>query len=267
MIVAYDGTDFHGWQTQNRPIEPPLRTVQEVMQHAIIKVMREPIVLVGASRTDSGVHARGQVATFASKYEIEPDKLIMGINSWLPDDIQVRNIDIVHDRFNPIDDCTSKGYQYSLAHGCSNPLRKPLFERRFMSHTAFELDASLMNQAAKLFEGEHDFAGFTKLNHGRESTVRNITQCAVHSVGEGRITIDVAGTGFLWNMVRIIAGTLLEVGRGRFTPEDIPDIIASGERRRAGKTLPAHGLSLEWVSFEDQCPNKLAISKYPCSEK
>ncbi len=250
MIVAYDGTDFHGWQTQNRPDKPSLRTVQEVMQKAAIQVMREPVTLIGSSRTDSGVHAKGQVATFSSTNEIKPDKLIMGLNSWLPDDVQVRAIDVVDERFNPIDDCTSKGYRYTLAHGCSNPLRKPLFDRRFMSHTAFELDPDLMNEGATFFEGEHDFAGFTKLNHGRESTVRTINRCAVQSQGESVIEIDVEGAGFLWNMVRIIAGTLLEVGRGRFKPDDIPDIIASGDRKRAGKTLPAHGLSLEWVSFD-----------------
>ncbi len=250
MIVAYDGTDFHGWQTQNRPDMAPLRTVQEVMEKAVTKVVREPINIIGASRTDSGVHANGQVATFASSNEIKPEKLIMGINSWLPDDVQIRNIEQIHDGFNPIDDCTSKGYQYSLAHGCSNPLRKPLFDRRFVSHTAFELDPILMDKGAKLFEGEHDFIGFTKLNHGRITTVRRIDACRVKSTGEGKLAIDVSGAGFLWNMVRIIAGTLLEVGRGKFQPEDISDIIASGDRRRGGKTLPAHGLSLEWVSFD-----------------
>ena len=250
LIVAYDGTEFNGWQTQNRPDKPSLRTVQEVLQKAVIKVMREPVVLIGASRTDSGVHARGQVASFASSNEIKPDKLLMGLNSWLPDDVQVRAIDIVEDRFNPIDDCTSKGYLYTIAHGCSNPLRKPLFDRRFMAHTAFTLDATLMEQAAKVFEGEHDFIGFTKLNHGRESTVRRINRCSVQETGDWRISIDISGTGFLWNMVRIIAGTLLDVGRGKIKPEDIQNIIASGDRKRAGKTLPAHGLSLEWVSFD-----------------
>lgn len=250
MVVAYDGTDFHGWQTQNRPGKPSLRTVQEVMEKAITTVVREPVSVIGASRTDSGVHARGQAVTFSTTNEIPPEKLVMGINSWLPDDVQVREIDSTYDRFNPIDDCTSKGYRYQLAHGCSNPLRKPMFDRRFIAHTAFELDTSLMNEAASLFEGEHDFAGFTKLNHGRESTVRRIDRCKVESAYEGVLYIDVSGAGFLWNMVRIIAGTLLEVGRGKIAPKDIPAIIESGERRRAGKTLPAHGLFLEWVSFD-----------------
>jgi len=250
MLVAYDGTDFHGWQTQNRPGKPSLRTVQEVMEKAVTTVVREPVNIIGASRTDSGVHSKGQVATFATTNEIPPEKLIMGINSWLPDDVQVRKIEHTDDSFNPIDDCTSKGYRYQLAHGCSNPLRKPLFDRRYIAYTAFELDLGLMNEAATLFEGEHDFSGFTKLNHGRESTLRRIDSCKVESAGEGVLNIDISGEGFLWNMVRIIAGTLLEVGRGKIAPEEIPAIIESGERMRAGKTLPAHGLFLEWVSFD-----------------
>jgi len=249
MIVAYDGTDFHGWQTQNRPGKPSLRTVQEVMEKAVTIVVREPVNIIGASRTDSGVHSNGQVATFQTSNEIPPEKLIRGINSWLPDDVQIREVEPIHDSFNPIDDCTSKGYRYQLAHGCSNPLRKPIFNRRFIAHTAFVLDPVLMNAGAKLFEGEHDFAGFTKLNHGRESTVRRIDRCTVAETNEGRVLIDVSGAGFLWNMVRIIAGTLLEVGRGKFKPEDVTEIIESCDRRRAGKTLPAHGLFLEWVSF------------------
>jgi tRNA pseudouridine38-40 synthase len=250
LIVAYDGTDFHGWQTQNRPGKPSLRTVQEVMEKAVTTVVREPVTILGASRTDSGVHSNGQVATFETSNEIPTEKLILGINSWLPDDVQIREVEPVHDSFNPIDDCTSKGYRYQLAHGCSNPLRKPMFNRRYVAHTAFVLDATLMNAGAKLFEGEHDFEGFTKLNHGRESTVRRIDHCTVEETNDGYVQIDVSGTGFLWNMVRIIAGTLLEVGRGKIEPDDVLKIIESCDRRRAGKTLPAHGLFLEWVSFD-----------------
>lgn len=250
MIVAYDGTDFHGWQTQNRPGKSSLRTVQETMEKAMTKVMREPITIIGASRTDSGVHAKGQVATFSATNEIPPEKLIMGINSWLPDDVQVTDIDIVHDSFNPIDDCTSKGYRYTIAHGCSNPLHKPLFDRRFLAHTAYKLDVATMQEAANHFVGEHDFAGFTKLNHGRESTVRTIDACSITDLGDWRIAIDVSGSGFLWNMVRIVAGTLVETGRGYIEPSHVPALIASCDRQQAGKTLPACGLCLEWVSFD-----------------
>jgi tRNA pseudouridine38-40 synthase len=267
MIVAYDGTDFHGWQKQSHPEHRYLRTVQDVLEKAVVKVMRHPIVLIGASRTDAGVHAKGQVVTFDTTNHIPPDKLILGFNSWLPSDVQVRQVDIVDDSFNPIYHCTSKGYKYSLAHGCSNPLRKPLFDRRFFAFTAYELNIDKMKEAAEQFMGEHDFAGFTKLNHGRKSTVRRIDQCDVYATDDWRITMDIAGAGFLWNMVRIIAGTLLEVGRGYISPDAIPEIIASCDRRRAGKTMAAQGLSLEWVAFDNQLPNKLAISKNPFSEK
>jgi tRNA pseudouridine38-40 synthase len=267
MLVAYDGTDFHGWQKQVHPERRYLRTVQDVLEKAVVKVMRQPIVLTGASRTDSGVHARGQVVSFDATNEISPDKLILGFNSWLPSDIQVRAVDVVHDRFNPINHCTSKGYSYKLAHGCSNPLRKPLFNRRFYAFTAYELDVEKMQRAAEHFLGEHDFAGFTKLNHGRKTTIRRVDACNVEESGDWKITIQVAGAGFLWNMVRIIAGTLLEVGRGYTDPDTVSEIIASCDRTRAGKTMPAQGLSLDWVAFDDQFPNKLAISKKPCSEK
>ena len=267
MIVAYDGTDFHGWQKQVHPERRYLRTVQDVLEKAVVKVMRQPIVLTGASRTDSGVHARGQVVSFDAANEISPDKLILGFNSWLPDDVQVRAVDVVHNKFNPINHCTSKGYSYKLAHGCSNPLRKPLFNRRFYAFTAYALNVEKMQQAAEYFLGEHDFAGFTKLNHGRKTTIRRVDQCGVQETEDWKITIQVAGAGFLWNMVRIIAGTLLEVGRGYTSPDAVPEIIASCDRRRAGKTMPAQGLSLDWVAFDDQLPNKLAISKKPCSEK
>jgi len=267
MLVAYDGTDFHGWQKQVHPERRYLRTVQDVLEKAVVKVMRQPIVLTGASRTDSGVHARGQIVSFDATNEISPDKLILGFNSWLPSDIQVRAVDVVHDRFNPINHCTSKGYSYKLAHGCSNPLRKPLFNRRFYAFTAYELDVEKMQRAAEHFLGEHDFAGFTKLNHGRKTTIRRVDACNVEESGDWKITIKVAGAGFLWNMVRIIAGTLLEVGRGYTDPDTVSEIIASCDRTRAGKTMPAQGLSLDWVAFDDQFPNKLAISKKPCSEK
>ncbi|HIA72468.1 MAG TPA: tRNA pseudouridine(38-40) synthase TruA [Phycisphaerales bacterium] len=264
MIVAYDGTEFHGWQKQVHPEHRYLRTIQDVLEKAVVKVMRQPIVLTGASRTDSGVHAQGQVVTFDATNCINPDKLVLGFNSWLPNDVQVRHVDVVHDKFNPINHCTSKGYKYKLAHGCSNPLRKPLFDRRFFAFTAYALNIEKMQEAAEHFLGEHDFAGFTKLNHGRKTTVRRIDQCEVYATDDWRISIDVAGAGFLWNMVRIIAGTLLEVGRGYTNPESVPEIIASCDRRRAGKTMAAQGLSLEWVAFDDQLPNKLAISKKPC---
>ncbi|MEE2912630.1 MAG: tRNA pseudouridine(38-40) synthase TruA [Planctomycetota bacterium] len=261
FIVAYDGTDFFGWQKQNRPEAESLRTAQEELENSLIEILHEPIRLVGASRTDSGVHARGQVAACTAEMEIDPENLLFAVNSALPKDLQVRSVEVVEDSFHPINDCTSKGYRYTLAHGCRDPRRTPLFDRHFVAFTAYELNVALMQNAANFFKGKHDFAGFTKLNHGRESTVRRVDDCSVHAISDSRIAIDVAGQGFLWNMVRIMAGTLLEVGREKISPDEIPAIIESRDRSRAGKTLPAEGLCLEWVSFETHSPNKLAISK------
>ena len=251
FIVAYDGTDFCGWQKQHPPNGKPLRTVQGELENALIEILQEPIRLVGASRTDPGVHARGQVAACTAQMKLEPDSLLFAVNSALPSDLQVREVDIVDEAFNPIIDCTGKGYRYTLAHGCRDPRRTPLFDRHFVAFTAYELDIEHMQRAAKMFEGRHDFSGFTKVNHGRESTVRRVDGCSVLAPIDSRIAIDISGEGFLWNMIRIICGTLLEVGRGKITPDEIPEIIESGDRTRAGKTLPPEGLCLEWVSFGD----------------
>jgi tRNA pseudouridine38-40 synthase len=252
FIVAYDGTDFHGWQKQQARNGDQLRTVQDVLEKAIIKVLREPVKVAGASRTDSGVHARGQVAACTSSKVIEPERLLCAVNSHLPSDVQVGSVDIVHDSFDPITDCTSKGYRYMIAHGCRDPRRTPLFDRHFVTHTSHELMIEPMQQAAKLLEGEHNFAAFTRLNHGRETTVRRVDSCTVQATSDWRAAIDISGNGFLWNMVRIIAGTLLEVGRGKILPDEIPDILSSGDRRRTGKTMPPEGLCLEWVQYNDR---------------
>ena len=253
FIVAYDGTSFHGWQKQQPGNGEALRTAQGVLEQAIIDVLHQPIRLGGASRTDAGVHARGQVAVFNADSELDPFRLLCAVNSKLPSDIRVRGADIVPTDFNPIGDCLSKGYRYILAHGCKDPCRQPLFDRHFVATTAYELDVEAMQEAAMLLVGEHDFAAFTKINHGREATVRRIDSCTVESVEAWRIAIDVSGNGFLWNMVRIIAGTLVDVGREKIAPSEIPEIIASKDRQRTGTTMPPEGLSLEWVKYaEDQ---------------
>ena len=254
FIVAYDGTAFHGWQKQQSPSSEQLRTAQGVLEQAVVDVLRQPIRLHGASRTDAGVHARGQVAVFDADSELDPSRLLCAVNSKLPSDIRVRSADIVPFEFKPIGNCLSKGYRYTLAHGCRDPLRQPLFDRHFVATTAYELDVEAMQRAGKLLEGEHDFAAFTKINHGRESTIRRIDSCNVESTEAWRIAIDVSGNGFLWNMIRIIAGTLVDVGRGKYPATDISDIIASKDRQRTGNTMPPEGLSLEWIKFQPlQC--------------
>ena len=166
MTVAYDGTDFHGWQKQFRPDNEPLRTVQGVLEQKAIEVIREPIVLMGASRTDSGVHAKGQIAAFTSTKMIDPERLLCALNSRLPNDIQIKTVDIADEQFDPISDCINKNYRYQIAHGCSNPRRKPLFNRHIFAVIAKELDVIEMKNASMHFVGKHDFIGFTKHNHG-----------------------------------------------------------------------------------------------------
>ncbi|MEM9166267.1 MAG: tRNA pseudouridine(38-40) synthase TruA [Planctomycetota bacterium] len=268
LTIAYDGTDYCGWQKQEPP-DPDnpgqrttLPTVQGVVEEAVREVLREPgLVLAGASRTDSGVHALGQVAAFTS----EPDgasgvgwpaargteRLVKALNAKLPRDVLVREAEVVDDAFEPIGGALEKEYTYTIVSGET----RPLWDRRYVWHTWYELDIERMRAAAAHLVGEHDFAAFAQINHGRKSTVRTIFRCDIEiglSDGkERRFVVRVAGNGFLYNMVRIVAGTLMEVGRGKIEPGDIPAILASKDRRQAGATLPPTGLRLEWVRYED----------------
>lgn len=251
LTVAYDGTNFHGWQKQCPAGEEPLRTVQAVIEQAAAEVVREPVNVVGASRTDAGVHAIGQVAVFSSALEIEPDRLAAAMNSRLPDDVQVRDADLVPETFSPITEAIAKGYRYRIAYGRgkSHLLPRPLFNRFTTFWTPYELDPDRMNEAARRLIGEHDFASFTRKNQARQSTVRTVFDCLVTGTGKRRCRLDICGNGFLHNMIRIIAGTLHEVGRGKLEPEAMGDIIAAADRAAAGPTLPPEGLVLMWVKY------------------
>lgn len=285
LTVAYDGTDFVGWQKQEppdpsgavdaagNPVRIKLRTVQEHLEQAVRQAVREEVVVTGASRTDSGVHALGQVAAFTS--EPDPDKgvgwpkdrgtdaLVRAINAKLPRDVLVRSAEIVADDFHPISGAIEKEYTYTIASG---PVR-PLFGRRYVFHTWYELDHGAMHEAAEHLVGEHDFASFAQINHGRTTTVRTIFGCAVERVEPGEyraggapappgageadtVRIRVSGSGFLYNMVRILSGTLMEVGRGKIDPSAVPEIIAAADRtKNPGATLPPQGLRLEWIRY------------------
>lgn len=265
LTIAYDGTDFCGWQKQEPPdpSDPTrrttLRTVQGVVEETVREVLREPVIVMGASRTDSGVHALGQVAAFTSEpiadkgigwpEERGTESLVKALNSKLPRDVLVTGTAVVAHDFNPIGGAVEKEYTYTIECG---PVR-PLWDRRYVFHTWYELDPARMREAAAALVGEKDFAAFAQIDHGRTTTVRTIFRCGVERAESGenanRFVIRVSGSGFLYNMVRIIAGTLMEVGRGKIEPGEIPAILASGVRRRSGPTLPPQGLRLEWVRY------------------
>ena len=249
LTIAYDGTDFHGWQKQHPPNLEPLRTVQGLVESAVEELIRESVHVLGASRTDSGVHAEGQIACFTTDVELAPEILPAALSSRLPDDVLVRHAEIVDPIFNPISDAEVKRYRYRLAHGRMMADSRPLFDRHTTAWCARDLDVELMKRAAGDLVGEHDFAAFTKIRHGRDSTVREIFDCSVEEESSDRLRIEVSGNGFLWNMVRIIAGTLVEIGEGRLPVDAIPGMLDSGDRREAGRTMPPEGLCLMWIRF------------------
>lgn len=249
LRIAYDGTDFHGWQRQEPPGRPALRTVQGALEDAVAEAVGCRVPVTGASRTDAGVHAMGQVAAFSAETRIPVDRLAMAINARLPGDVRVRDACAVVDGFDPISECVSKCYRYRIAHGDTGTDGVLLFDRRTTWSTWHRLDAARMAGAAAALVGTHDFAAFAQVNHGRESTVRTIHGCTVSAPAPGRITIEVAGNGFLYNMVRIIAGTLTEAGRGRIDASHVREALATGNRSNTGPTLPPHGLRLEWVRY------------------
>ena len=249
LRVAYDGTEFHGWQRQEPPGREPLRTVQGVLEDAVAEAVGARVPVLGASRTDAGVHAIGQVAAFSAETRIPVDRMALAVNARLPDDVRVRDARLVHGTFDPISDCVSKCYRYRISHGDTGIDGALLFDRRITWSTWHQLDAARMSAVAAVLAGTHDFAAFAQVNHGRESTVRTIHGCTVAEPERGRIVIEVAGSGFLYNMVRIIAGTLVEAGRGRIDAAHVRDALATGNRERTGPTLPPHGLRLEWVRY------------------
>ncbi len=268
LTIAYDGSLFHGWQKQEPPGLLPLRTVAGVVETGIRDALKQPITLVGASRTDAGVHAMGQTAHFDAATRIPLDRLPLAINSRLPDDVLVLAAAAVPDDFQAIGGAVSKQYRYRLF----NAHRRPLHLRHCQYHCWHRLDVAAMNAAGKLLVGTHDFAGFAAANHQRLTTVRTIFDLHVErvplpllgqspadmtypalpgheAVEPAEVAIVVQGSGFLYNMVRIIAGTLVEVGRGAMPVEQVAAAIETADRRLAGPTLGPEGLWLEWIRY------------------
>ena len=243
LTLAYDGTDFHGWQAQ-----PGQRTVQGELEKAWQEITGEEIRATASSRTDAGVHALGQVVGIRTESELPPEQLHSGINAKLPDDVLLHSIETVGDDFHATRDARRKRYRYQI----HNDRLRPLFDRGRVWHVPQELDVESMHRAGQALVGEHDFASFQSVGSPRESTVRTIFAMNVtHGAGEyaERISIEVEGDGFLYNMVRIIAGSLVDVGAGRREKNFLAAALAARDRRAAGMTAPPQGLILLRVDY------------------
>ncbi|MDR1558417.1 MAG: tRNA pseudouridine(38-40) synthase TruA [Clostridiales bacterium] len=240
LTVSYDGTNYGGWQRQKNTI-----TVQERMEDALNAVFHQNIKTEAASRTDAGVHALGQRVCFSlADCKIPIYKIPLVLNGYLPDDITVTAAEPVDDCFSPRFQALEKIYQYNIWH---DKYPNPLIRHNSVFFPYY-LDIVSMKQAAKAFEGKHDFAAFRAAGSSALTTVREIYECGVLENGS-MITIKVRGSGFLYNMVRIIAGTIIEAGQGKTPAEAIPEIIRSRDRTRAGRTMPPHGLTLIEIKY------------------
>ncbi|MDI3481417.1 MAG: tRNA pseudouridine38-40 synthase [Tepidanaerobacteraceae bacterium] len=239
LLLEYDGTSYHGWQRQKNAC-----SVQETLEEAIGSVTGEKVKVVGAGRTDAGVHALGQVANFKTNTRIPLEKLPYAINSRLPEDIVVKRARMVPEDFHARLSAKAKVYAYTIYNA---PFPSPLL-RKFAYFFPIKLDVDAMKQAAAYFLGIHDFSAFRAQGSPVKSSVRHIFRLDVERTGD-IIKIEVEANGFLYNMVRIISGTLLEVGLGRIFPQEVASIIASGDRIRAGRTLPPQGLCLVRVIY------------------
>jgi len=244
FTIAYDGTDYCGWQIQKNGV-----SVCSVLEAALHPVFSDGFSLLGASRTDAGVHALGQRAHLIPKSfcKVPLDKLPLVINSCLPKDIRIVDATSVPDSFHPINDAKSKTYRYQIHnHKYENPLL-----RRYAAFVPAHLDITAMHNAAGHFAGCHDFAAFCASGSSVKSTVRTVFSVDVERC-ENSVFITISGDGFLYNMVRIIAGTLVDIGHRKLSAGDLPAVILSKDRAAAGKTMPPQGLTLMEV-FYDNC--------------
>ena len=239
LLIEYDGKGFNGWQKQ-----PTKLNIQGEIEKAIFEITGEEVSLTASGRTDAGVHALGQVANFKTETKIPIEKIAKAINSKLKKSIVIKSAEEVDEKFHSRYSVHSKTYRYII----NNSENGTAIYRDLEYHFPYKLDEEKMNKAIKFFEGEHDFKGFKASGTSSKSSVRTIYEGKVWREGE-KVIIELTGNGFLYNMVRIISGTLLEVGMGKISPEEIPNIIDSKNRKEAGKTLPPRGLYLVKVDY------------------
>lgn len=239
LVVAYDGTAYHGWQLQ-----PGAKTIEGELNRTLSELLREKIQVIGASRTDSGVHALCNVAVFDTNTEIPAEKLSYALNQRLPEDIRIQSSHEAAPDFHPRHCESRKTYEYRILNR-----EFPIPTRRLYAYfTYVPLDIEKMEEAAGYLIGEHDFKSFCAAAAVVETTVRTLYDVRIRKEND-EIVIQVCGNGFLYNMVRIIAGTLIEIGRGSYPPEHMKEILAARDRQSAGPTAPACGLTLVKYDF------------------
>lgn len=240
LVIEYDGKDYNGWQKQ-----PNKLNIQGTIEQVISSITGEEIELNASGRTDAGVHAWGQVANFKTNSKLAIEKFPIAINSRLKNNIVIRSAQEVNEEFHARYNCKRKTYHYVI----NNSRTGTAIYRNLQYHVPQPLDIVAMQKAISYFEGEHDFKGFKASGTSNKSSIRTIYQAQVVKENDA-VIIFLTGNGFLYNMVRIIAGTLVDVGLGKIKPEEIATIIASKDRTKAGKTLPPQGLYLASVEYE-----------------
>lgn len=241
LTIEYDGTCYSGWQRQ-----PNGLAVQQIIEEALFQLLEEKVDLRSSGRTDAGVHARGMAAAFQTASNLPLKAFVDGTNRFLPPDIAIQEATEVPSGFKPIGDALAKHYRYTIL---VTKVRSPL--RRFHAwHLREELDLEAMRTAAVNFIGQHDFAAFRASNCAAKTTIRRIDSVEITREGDA-IIIDVVGGGFLKNMVRVMVGTLVDIGRKRFTPGHITWLLLNGDRKKAGATAPACGLCLIKVYYPE----------------
>lgn len=239
ITIKYDGTAYHGWQVQSNAV-----TVQETVQNAIERVFGQRLDIKGCSRTDSGVHANMYCFTLDTDMEISNIGVCLALNTYLPNDISAYDCREVDFDFHPRYSCKSKEYVYVIYNG---QIRNPFYDR-YALHYRYPLDAEYLNREAQAFLGRHDFSGFCSIKSDVEDTVREIYSCSVYREGD-LVFFKVCGNGFLYNMVRIMAGTLIFISEGKIKQGELEAVINSKNRKRAGKTASAKGLYLNKVNY------------------
>ena len=245
MTLAYDGTAYCGWQ-----IQPGQATVQEAVERALQRIVGQRVPVVASGRTDSGVHAQGQVVSFRCRTRLEPEVLCRALNANTPEDLYVKQVVEAPDGFHAIRDAVSKRYRYVIQDGPN----RDLFLRAYSWHFPQSLNVASMSQAATSLVGRHDFSSFEAAGAPRKTSVRTVSELCVERIDYDTsqgivIEIEAEADGFLYNMVRNIVGSLVLVGRGQQQPAWIDAVLASADRKQAGPTAPAHGLTLLVVRY------------------